>query len=80
MGLRNAVLLKRNAGFLCGRAGLIDIAVKGTCLAGTAYMLEESDVTGFARSVVAINNRDVSLTELQWSFRSKGVYAFDITD
>ena len=48
MCLRNAVLLKRNAGFLYGRAGLIDIAVKGARLAGTAYMLQESDVTGFA--------------------------------
>jgi hypothetical protein len=48
MGLRYAVLLKRNAGFLYARAGLIDIAVEGTRLAGSAYMLEESDVTGFA--------------------------------
>ena len=48
MGLRNAVLLKRNAGFLYGRAGLIDIAVEGTRLARSAYMFEESDLTGFA--------------------------------
>jgi ABC-type uncharacterized transport system permease subunit len=46
--LRYAVLLKRNAGFLYSRTGLIDIAVEGACLAGSAYMFEESDVTGLA--------------------------------
>src|SRR5690554_1847937 len=80
MSLRHTVLLKRNAGLLCDRVRLIDIAMEGARHAGTTYMFEESDVTGLACPVVAINNRDIALTKLKWFFRSKGVYSFDFTD
>ena len=48
MSLRLTILLKRNAGFLFGNSGLIDIAVEGTLVTSSAYMLEESNITGFA--------------------------------